>query len=44
MASAAAVAYSIFLVVWRSDRLREIDRVYVDDDETTTATVAGEPA
>jgi amino acid transporter len=35
---------TVFLVVWRSDRLRDIDRVYVDDDETTTATVAGEPA
>jgi amino acid transporter len=35
---------TVFLVVWRSNRLRDIDRVYVDDDETTTATVAGEPA
>ena len=34
---------TVFLVVWRSDRLRDIDRVYVDDDETP-ATVAGEPA
>ena len=33
---------TVFLVVWRSDRLRDIDRVYVDDDEAT-APVAGEP-
>jgi amino acid transporter len=37
------VVLTVFVVLWRPDRLRDIDRVYVDDD-TETATPAVEPA
>jgi amino acid transporter len=37
------VLLTVFVVLWRPDRLRDIDRVYVDDD-AETATPAVEPA
>jgi amino acid transporter len=37
------VVLTVFVVLWRPDRLRDIDRVYVDDD-TETPTPAVEPA
>jgi amino acid transporter len=39
------VVLTLFVVLWRPDRLRDIDRVYVDDAQTeATTTPAVEPA